>query len=422
MESLDEVRVINTHEHQRTPGEYGGQNQGFYHLLAASYLRWDTRSAGGPPFNFSALDTMDIDRLWDIYGEALDNTRNTSYYSTFVRGFQKLYGFNDPYFTKDNTESLSGKIEKNYEDYGTWFEQAFEKAGFEIMILNQWWDPLNCEVDSRYFAPAFRINTLITDAGKRPGNGAGDESVYASAEEDGYSIQDLDDYLEYCDHLLRRNLENNAVCLKNSLAYSRSLDFVDVPYQAASELFGRPSKSLDKEEVKMLQDFIFHWIIRKSTEYDLPIQIHTGYLTKNGNVLENGKPVKLNNLFLKYPDARFVLFHGGYPWAGEFAAMGKMFANVYLDLVWLPQISRQAAIRSLDEMLDCVPWNKIFWGGDCHFIEESTGSLEFGKDVVAEVLSLRVQRGLMTEELACEIAIGIFRQNALEFFDLNLGE
>ena len=38
-----------------------------------------------------------------------------------------------------------------------------------------------------------------------------------------------------------------------------------------------------------------------------------------------------------------------------------MFSNVYLDLVWLPQISREKAVLALDEMLDCVPYNKIFW-------------------------------------------------------------
>jgi hypothetical protein len=70
-------------------------------------------------------------------------------------------------------------------------------------------------------------------------------------------------------------------------------------------------------------------------------------------------------------------------------------------------------------MLDCVPYNKFFWGGDCALIEESAGSLEFGKDVVAEVLTKRIQRGLLTEDLAYEIAKGMFRENAIETFQLN---
>ena len=95
-----------------------------------------------------------------------------------------------------------------------------------------------------------------------------------------------------------------------------------------------------------------------------------------------------------------------------------MFPNVYLNLVWLPQISREEAIRSLDMILECVPYNKILWGGDCHLIEESAGSLEFGKDVVCEVLAKRIERGLLTEEVAFDILEKIFRENAIELFNL----
>lgn len=141
-------------------------------------------------------------------------------------------------------------------------------------------------------------------------------------------------------------------------------------------------------------------------------------LAGNGNTLDNGKPVKLNNLFLQYPQAKFILFHGGFPWTVEYAALGKMFPNVYLDLVWLPQISREEAVNVLDVMFDCVPYNKFFWGGDCGLIEESVGSLEFAKDVVSEVFAKRVARGLLTEDPALEIVDRIFRENAIEVFKL----
>jgi hypothetical protein len=96
-----------------------------------------------------------------------------------------------------------------------------------------------------------------------------------------------------------------------------------------------------------------------------------------------------------------------------------MFPNVYLDIVWLPQISREEAVSALDVMLDCMPYNKFFWGGDCAYIEESTGSLEFGKDVLAEVLANRINRGLLTEDVALDIARSMFRENAIETFQLN---
>jgi hypothetical protein len=95
-----------------------------------------------------------------------------------------------------------------------------------------------------------------------------------------------------------------------------------------------------------------------------------------------------------------------------------MFPNVYPDLVWLPQISREEAISSLDVMLDCVPYNKFFWGVDCGLIEESAGSLIFARDVVSTVLAKRMIRNLSTEKTALQITDRIFRENAIEVFGL----
>jgi hypothetical protein len=417
-EYCDQIKVINTHEHQRWPEENGDLSYGFFHLLRYSYLMADVASAGGSWIDVRQIDTMPHARLWNEMGEFLDYTRNTSYYGHFIRGFQKLYGFGDPCFTEENTRELSSQIASNYSDYRTWFNDAFHRAGFELMFLDQYWKPFNTDIDQEHFALAFNINLLVQDASLKPEDGDEPEGIYLQATESGFPMATLADYLEFCDFLFQKNLDSKAVCVKNSMAYSRSLEYENVPFEAASELYDRPSGSLSLQERKMIQDHVFHWIIRKSIQYDLPIQIHTGYLAGSGNTLDNGRPLKLNNLFLQYPRAKFILFHGGYPWTGEYAAFGKMFPNVYLDLVWLPQISREEAIHALDEILDGTPYNKLFWGGDCAFIEEAAGSLEYGKDVVAIVLARRVERGLMTEELALEIAGRIFRENAIEVFQL----
>jgi len=397
----DQIKVINSHEHQRRADEYGAHKFRFYHLIAASYLASDLKSAGVGVngFDWKQLDSLSLDKLWDIYGGALNYTRGTSYYSHFVKGFRKLYGFRDLYFTKENIALLSPKIEENYKNYGLWFKESFHKAGYELMFLDQYWNGGNTELDNNYFALVFNINPLIY--GWR-----------------GKTDKSLDDYLEYCVHQFKKYVEKKAVCLKNSDAYGRTLFYEDVPYEEARAFFDKPSSRLTPAQEKKIQDFMFHWIIKKAIEYDLPIQIHTGYLAGNGYVLDNGQPIKLNNLFLKYPKAKFVLFHGGFPWTGEYVALGKMFPNVYLDIVWLPQISRESAVKTVDEIFDCVPYNKIFWGGDCRLIEESAGSLESAKDVIAEVLSKRVKRGLLTEDLAFEIVNRIFRENEIEVFKL----
>jgi len=414
----DQVKVINTHEHQHQPEEYGNYKFGFYHLIAASYLASDVSVAGANGYNWDLIDSLGLDKLWGIYGNALDYTRGTSYYGQFVKGFHKLYGFSDLYFTRDNIAKLSARIEKNYENYGEWFDESFNKSGFELMFLDQYWKPFNTDVDNKHFALVFHINPLISESSKKPEKGAKLESVYKEADDSGFKVNNLDDYLDYCDNLFKKNIEKNAVCIKNSQAYSRTLYYEDVPYEEAKILFDKPSTTLTAGEAKKIEDFMFHWLIQKAIKYDLPVQIHTGYLAGNGNVLDNGEPIKLNNLFLKYPEAKFDLFHGAFPWTDEIASLGKMFPNVYINLVWLPQISREKAISALDVMFDCVPYNKFFWGGDCGLIEESVGSLEYARDVVSEVLAKRVKRNLLTEEVAFNIIDRIFRENAIEVFKL----
>jgi hypothetical protein len=378
----------------------------------------DLVSAGGNRLEMDEIGTLSVKEQWDILGASLDYSRNTSYYGHFIQGFQKLYDFDELYFTELNINDLSAQVVSNYSDFDSWFSTAFQNAGFEIMFNDQYWKPFNVDIDTRYFALVFHVNAIVYDISKRPEPGGDVLGTYEHANNDGFEINSLSDYLDYCAFLFQKNADLNAVCLKNSMAYGRSLVYQEVSLDEAEQLYAKPPSQLTFQEKTKLEDFMFHWIIEKSIEYNLPIQIHTGYLAGSGNNLENGRPVKLNNLFLKYPDARFVLFHGGYPWTSEFVALGKMFPNVYLDLVWLPQISREKAVLTLDEMLDCMPYNKIFWGGDCAFIEESTGSLEFAKSVVAETLTKRIERGLLTEEVAYDIVRSIFRANAVEFFRL----
>jgi hypothetical protein len=60
----------------------------FIHLIAASYLAADISSAGAGAngYDWKLMDSLSLDKLWDIYGTALNYTRSTSYYSQFVKG------------------------------------------------------------------------------------------------------------------------------------------------------------------------------------------------------------------------------------------------------------------------------------------------------------------------------------------------
>ena len=421
MDYANSLKVVNTHEHQRNPKELGYNEYNFWTLLSHSYLMADVSSAGGKYFDAKKPEVNTLDHLWKMNGEYLNYSANTSYYLHFLEGFRKCYDYREPGFTKDGIESLSKQIAGNYKNYDSWFDSCFHKANFETMFLDQFWAPHNMDIDKKHFSLIFQVNKLIYDIGAAKKIYTNENSEFNTfRKESGVeSIQILEDYLSFTDFMIKWAIKNGAVGLKNSMAYGRSIDYENVPVERAAELF-KQAPNLSSGEVKALQDFLFHWILDKAAEYNLTVQIHTGYLAGNGNQLDNGNPIKLNNLFLQHPETRFDLFHGGFPWTGEYVALGKMFSNVYLDLVWLPQISKNSALETFNEMLDCVPYNKFLWGGDCQLIEESVGSLEFGKQVVCEVLAKRIENGEMDEETAKKIISAVFRKNAIRIFNLNL--
>ncbi len=413
---LDNIEIVDTHEHIQNPGD----SSQFLLLNKVSYFPSDMASAGAPSFNDLLKEGFNDEKLWDQFGKYYNYSRATSYHEQFMNTLRILYDYNKPYLVKEDVKPLYERmLANNYRNYDEWFANVYKTGKFKTMILDQYWNHFNPYVDTTYFKLVCNINSIVMLVGEAAENKkvTSGKRLSELLNRQEVTAASLDEYLSVVNSVLSIFKNAGAVCIKNTLAYSRTIYFEDVSYDEASALYEKQGE-LDRADKKKLEDFVFHHIIQQSVKLDMPIQIHTGYLAGNNSRLDNGQPMKLLNLFLKYPKARFSLFHGGYPWTGDFVAIGKNFTNVYLDLVWLPQISKTEAIRTLHEMLDAVPYNKIMWGGDVSWIDDSIGSLELAKEVVATVLAERVDRGWMTEEMAIEIAGRIFRDNAIEFFEL----
>ncbi len=414
---IDDLEILDTHEHIQNPGD----SSDFYLFNKISYFPSDIASSGAPGFDTMRETGFNSEIMWDKFGEYYNSSRATSYHEQFMNTLRILYGYKKPYLVKEDVKPLYDKIlYNNYRNYDNWFDEVYKKGKFRTMILDQYWDHFNTDIDAKYFKLVCNINTCVLLAGEAAEHKKIDseKGLLKLLGREELPAETIDDYLAIVDMVLDIFKRKGAVCLKNTLAYSRTLFFEDVEYDEAASLYSE-KRPLNDTERKKIEDFVFHHIVQQSVEMDLPIQIHTGYLAGNNSQLDNGQPMKLLNILLKYPRARFSLFHGGYPWTGDFAALGKNFTNVHLDLVWLPQLSKTEAISSLHEILDAVPYNKIMWGGDVSWIDDTIGSLELAKEVVATVLSERVDRGWMTMDVALDIARCIFSDNAVDFFRLN---
>jgi predicted TIM-barrel fold metal-dependent hydrolase len=134
-------------------------------------------------------------------------------------------------------------------------------------------------------------------------------------------------------------------------------------------------------------------LVELSAKYDLPFQIHTGIARIQGS-----NPMLLTDLIEANPKTKFILFHGGFPWIDETAAivfteLSHGRRNVWLDSVFLPSISYATAKRAYHEWLELMPSDRIMWGSDQIDAEGIYGATEFTRRCLAEVLAEKVIRG-----------------------------
>jgi predicted TIM-barrel fold metal-dependent hydrolase len=212
---------------------------------------------------------------------------------------------------------------------------------------------------------------------------------------------------------------------KINLAYERTLDFENVPVEAARKIFktlvsGNEDMKLSQKDAKPLQDYMTFQLLALARDHHIPVAIHTGLQAGNGNYIRNSDPSLLSNLFMTFPDVKFVLFHGSYPYGGELSALAKVFRNVYVDMNWTYSISPAYAARYLNEWLETVPANKIMaFGGDQRMVEMTYGSVRVAKEVITGVLTAKVRDHYFSEDEAKKIARMILHDNGMNFYNIH---
>ena len=77
-----------------------------------------------------------------------------------------------------------------------------------------------------------------------------------------------------------------AVAVKSQNAYSRDIDYEQVPAEKAEPLFKKriANQPLTAEERKALEDHLFWYAVRKATDNKLPVKLHTGYYAGQNNM------------------------------------------------------------------------------------------------------------------------------------------
>ncbi len=408
---VDDIRIVDTHEHLTPEKDRVAQKADFFTWFA-HYASSDLISAGmsGDDLQFVRDSQRSVPERWDRMAPHWEHVKTTAYGRALIIAARELYDIRE--ITRETVEPLSTRVqEANKPGLYRWVLK--EKSGIDLSII----DLGTTDVDREFFAPMMRMDEFIGVANRGGLDGLERQTNVA--------IHSLDDLLRALDVAFDRAVEGKAVGIKSGLAYSRILRYDKVPKADAERLFVRLFAGLGHgiswSEAKPLQDFLMHEVVRRCIEHGLPMQIHTGLQEGNANIISNANPVHLANLFLEYREASFDIFHGGYPYCRELAALAKNFPNVYVDMSWLNAISPGVARRMLDEWIETVPANKIFaFGGDYIFVEGVYGHARLARDVVARVLADKVEDGYLTEDEALELAIRLLRTNPARLYNLDL--
>lgn len=436
--AVDAIRLVDTHEHLLSEEERHRAAHDFGYLFP-HYASSDLVSSGMPP---AVLETVRLtarpvlmERMarigwirkpqpfaaptatepslaerWAALAPYWERIRTTGYGSCLRIALRDLFGVPD--LTDETYAPLSEAIAGSRR--AGWYRHVLrERAGIALSIQ----DDFRTAVDRELFAPVVRLEHFACPTTR------GDlRSLEADT---GVSIHGLGDLRTAMRLALERALMEGAAGVKIGIAYRRTIRFEKTTEaeaeRAFARLFGHLGEGPAWDEARPLQDYMFHQIVRAAIDHDVPVQIHTGLQEGNENLLTNSNPTLLANLFLEYRQAKFDLFHGGYPYMGEALALAKNFQNVWLDLCWLYIISPSAAGRMLHEAIETVPANKILaFGGDFIIPEGAYGHSVMARRVVSRVLTEKVEDGYLAEEEAAALARRILRENAAALFKLDL--
>ena len=361
------MTIFDTHEHLWHEDVRLQRKVDFF-LLFSHYTDSDLVTAGMSPQAVQDLQNPDIplEKRWRDFAPYWPCARTTGYGRCMLVAARDLYGIED--INEQTYPLLSERI--SAANRPGWFETVMkEKARIELSVLDDLTtmrgEPL--KPDPKYFKIVTRVDYIVT-ASKR-------EDLGHIEKVTGVAISNLSDLEKALEKAVQNGLRQGLAGIKCGLAYERILRFDEVPQpdakRAFEKVFGSSTSALaDLPTLKLLEDYMLHKVIQQAAEHHLPVQIHTGLQAGNRNHIAWTNPSHLSDLLDQYQQVRFDLFHGGYPYCGEFATLAKNLPNVYPDLCWLHIIAPGAAKRLLHELIETVPANKILgYGGDFFLVE-----------------------------------------------------
>ena len=410
--------LVDTHEHlieekeRFQPSPRPGVTDD-WSLLFAHYLDSDLLVAGMPPtdhkkFFAPGLAPLEKWKLLELYWPAV---QHTGYGQAVAIAIRELYGVDQL------SASTVEKVQAGYD--------ALRKPGFYHHVLHDVCNIESCQVNS-VTAPYTEsaMPTLLMQDISLIGMYVG-PSIKSMGGPTGIEVKQLSDWYRVIDWWLAK-YGPYAVAVKSQDAYQRDIDYAPVKAEDVEEIFKKrvAEQELKPEELKAMRDHLFWYAVKKATEYQLPVKLHTGYYAGANRMPlarlshNAGSACDLCRLA---PETRFVFMHICYPYYEELIAVAKQYTNAYLDMCWAWIINPIASKDFLKKYLMTAPANKVLcFGGDYLYVEPVVGHARLARQGIALALSELVEEGWLTLDAALDLVEPLMRGNARRLFRLEV--
>ncbi len=420
-EKLNHIKVIDAQECINADINYDLENKDVFYTYILHYLIRELVSAGMVSDTILSSITdpkVPAETRFKLALPYMKACSNTGYFRALKRSFAELHGLNDL-----NPDSLA-KLQNDYllcKDKEYVYDTLYNKFNIEAVLLDIDEEFVEQHYDKRIFKRVWHPEKYI-----KPGPVSGE--VIKWVERHYSEIKSLDDWVRAFDEELTDKLGRGVVALKITLGSVRSLYFEDVSYSVAKVKFyemlqqWKEAGAGERDHVEFpreVQDFMMHRVLSSLRGRGVVIQFDTGMQHDNRNILNNAKPINLNNLFEHYEDVKFDILGIGWPYWREVVALAKMYPNVFINFSGSHIVSALSCIECLKECIDTLPVNKIIgFGGNYLFFDGVYAQLETAKDNIARALSQLIEYGLLDMEKAMMVAEAILNKNPKRIYKI----
>ncbi|MBA0809548.1 hypothetical protein Gohar_025193 [Gossypium harknessii] len=413
-EAIEKMKVVDSHAHSIVP-----LASSFAFINSLSEATGDALSFAPYSLSFKAMAATLLLLLFFLFFNLINQSRN-------LREIAEFYGTESSLDAVEQYRRLSGLQAIS--------SKCFKAAGISTILIDD-----GLKLDKKHdiqwhknFVPFVGdARSIYLDIGCIHRN------IFEKLEVISFQI-----VIDVC------NIANEIVGLKSIAAYRSGLEINPHVTREDAEIGlsevlqrGKPVRITNKS----LIDHIFIHGLEVALQFDLPLQIHTGFGDKDLD-LRLANPLHLRTLLedKRFSRCRIVLLHASYPFSKEASYLASIYPQVYLDFgLAIPKLSFHGMISSVKELLELAPIKKVMFSTDAvatpetyylgqskfrsaHIIEwlenDASDCAKRAREVVFSVLrDSCIDHDLSITE-AIEASKDIFARTAIQLYKINIGE